>query len=425
MGRFSEVLRKGMLAPIKALLPKNPWLRVLAYALPVVLLLALFGPAVDVLLKLFELGLRVLEPMLDTVFGRVLLVLITCALAAMVAVLLLRSRVRELRAEAILGRHLGATSALVGLDRVRCKEQFRLVARYRGPLPQRYSHVVQDAHLKLARIALSEGEVDEALGCLARVVEPGLPKELHRSMLQLRLEALQRQGQVLPATLRREAEAALAKFRGDVAVLRVLRTLSEAEGDLDESLRRQEQITRHAAPADQAAERQRYADMLASACERALQMNDHAHARKLAKLLIKTDPEGASGALMLGDVHLATGDLRKAVQSYGRALTPEGLDRIAGLLADHPGAIDPRELLINCPMQGALLVVARELAKAGEHGRAERAARMAADALGPTPTVCAVLVEVLDLLGDAERAKLLREQTVARLLRADLAGSSC
>jgi|GEM_PF-4940546 len=425
MGRVSELLRKGMLAPFKAILPKNPWLRVLAYALPVVVLLALFGPALDVLLKLLDLSLRVLEPMLDTVFGRVLLVLITCALAAMVAVVLLRSRVRELRAEALLGRHLAATSALVGLDRVKCREHFRLVARYRGPLPQRYPHVVQDAHLKLARIALKEGDVDEALGCLARVIEPGLPKELQRSMLQLRIEALQRQGQILPATLRREAEAALAKFRGDVAVLRVLRTLAEAEGELDDALRWQEQIKTHAAPADQASERQRYADMLASACDRALQRDDHAQARKIAKQLIKADPEGASGALMLGDVHLAAGDLRKAVQSYGRAMTPEGLDRIAGLLADHPGAVEPRELLINCPMQGVLLVVARELAKAGDHGRAERAARMAAEALGPTPTVCAVLVEVLELLGEEQRAKLLREQTVARLLRADVAGTRC
>ena len=60
--------------------------------------------------------------------------------------------------------------------------------------------------------------------------------------------------------------------------------------------------------------------------------------------------------------------------------------------------------------------MARELARSGEHARAERAARLAADALGPTPTVCAVLAEVLELLGDERRALLLREQTLARLL---------
>ena len=97
--------------------------------------------------------------------------------------------------------------------------------------------------------------------------------------------------------------------------------------------------------------------------------------------------------------------------------SPTGLDRIAELLTAHPGAVEPRELLANCPMQGGLLLVARELAHAGETERAERAARVAAEALGPTPTVCAVLAEVLDLLGHDQQARLLREQTITRLLR--------
>ena len=89
------------------------------------------------------------------------------------------------------------------------------------------------------------------------------------------------------------------------------------------------------------------------------------------------------------------------VRVYGATRSPSGLDRIAELLTEHPAAIEPRELLANCPMQGALLLVARELARAGEHDRAQRAARVAAEALGPTPTVCAVLAEVL---GGSERA---------------------
>ena len=109
-------------------------------------------------------------------------------------------------------------------------------------------------------------------------------------------------------------------------------------------------------------------------------------------------------------------ELRKAVQQYGGARSPLGLDRIAELTAANPGALEPRELVACCPMQGILLVVARELARAGEHSRAERAARMAAEALGPTPTVCGVLAEVLELLGESRKAQLLREQTVSQLL---------
>ena len=42
MSKIGNLLRRGMSAPFRALLPKNPWLRVLVYALPFVLVLALF-----------------------------------------------------------------------------------------------------------------------------------------------------------------------------------------------------------------------------------------------------------------------------------------------------------------------------------------------------------------------------------------------
>ena len=95
MAKLGETIRRGMFAPVRALLPKNPWLRVLVYALPVLLLLALFGPALDLVLKVFDLILRVLEPMLHTTVGRVLVVLGLTALVVLVASLLLRRRLRE------------------------------------------------------------------------------------------------------------------------------------------------------------------------------------------------------------------------------------------------------------------------------------------------------------------------------------------
>ena len=76
MGKIGSLLRRGIWAPIRAILPKNPWLRVLIYALPFVLLLALFGPALDVVLKLMDLSMRVIEPLLATTLGRILLLLV-------------------------------------------------------------------------------------------------------------------------------------------------------------------------------------------------------------------------------------------------------------------------------------------------------------------------------------------------------------
>jgi hypothetical protein len=416
MGKVGDFVRRTLWAPVRVLMPKNPWLRLLVYALPIVLLLALFGPALDVVLKLVDLFVRVLEPMLQTTIGRILLLLVTFTLGSLFTVWLLKSRVRDMRSEATLGRHLHATAALVSQDRRKSRERFRKVARYRGPLPVRYPHVVQDANLKLARLCLEQGRIDEALGWLMRIVEPGLPKELSRSLLQLRVRALREQGLVLPATLVSEVRSAVEHFPTDYVLLCELRDLLARDGTPQELCAVQEKVCKHAPPAASARERQRWIDELVAGGRALLRDGDPDGCRKMAKKLAQVDRDGATSGILLGDLQRHAGDVRAAVKAYGATRSPEGLDRIAELLTEHPGCVEPRELLEWCPMHGTLLLVARELARQGETARAERAARMAAEQLGPTATVCAVLAEVLELLGKDEKARLLREQTVARLL---------
>jgi tetratricopeptide (TPR) repeat protein len=418
MGKLGDIVKRTLTAPIRALLPKNPWLRVLVYALPILLVLALFQPALDVLLKLLDFVLRVIEPLLQTTLGRILLLLVVFTLGAVVAVWLLKSRVRDLRAEAALGRHLHAVAALVDLDGRRARELLKKVARYRGPLPERYPHLCADANLKLARGCLQQGQVEPGLGWLARIVEPGLPDELLRSLRQLRIEALRRQGGVLPLALRREVESAVEQFPSDHVLLGELRDLVAHDGDPAALAEAQERVHKASPPALKARERQRWLAALVEAGQHALRAADRDQVKKIAKKLLQVDKDGPSSGLLLGDLHRSAGDLRAAIKAYGGTRSPAGLDRIAEVLAAHPGCVEPRELVECCPLQGALLLVARELARRGELERAERAARVAAEALGPTPTVCAVLAEVLTLLGKEEQARLLREQAVVRLLGA-------
>ena len=132
--------------------------------------------------------------------------------------------------------------------------------------------------------------------------------------------------------------------------------------------------------------------------------------KKLAKL------DALRGSLLLGEIEAWRGEIRAAVQTFGRTMTPEGLDRIAELLAEHPGIVDVRELLAWCPMQGTLLLAARELARQGRTEEARRAAARAAEALGPTATVCTVLAETLTLLDAKDDAQRLAEQAMQRLL---------
>jgi len=417
MVRWSGWFGRAARAPFRWLLPKNRWLRYALYALPVLLVLALFSPALQVLLQLFDLFLRVLEPMLQTTLGRSLLLVAVFSTLGLLLFWLLQHRVRDLRADAVLGRHLEAVAALVGQERRRCREALRRVARHRGPLPVTYPHLLADACLKLARLALAEQRADEALHWLLRIVETELPPPLLRSLLQLRMVALRQQGAVLPATLVREVDAALQRFPSDAVLLGERRLLQLVAGDLAAAAATQEQLCKHAPPAEAAAARQRWQDDLLQAATAALAAGDLDTARRLQKKLAKADRDGDLAGLLSGDIHRQAGDLRAALKAYGVCRSASGLDRLAELLQLHPGLVEPRELLELCPMQGSLLLVAREFARQGDRERAERAAQLAAEALGPTPTVCAVLAEVLTMLGKDAEARLLREQAVARLLQ--------
>lgn len=414
---IGDAVRKTLWLPIRALLPKNPWLRLLLFALPFVLLLALFGPALEVVLKLIDLFGKLIAPLLETTVGRILLLLVVFSLGGLFAVWLLKNRVRDMRAEAVLGLHLQAVADLVGLDLRKSRERLRKVSRYRGPVPLRYPYVVADANLKLARQSLDQGRTDEALGWLARVVPTALPPELLRSLLQLRVCALRRQGEVLPGALRAETQAAVDRFPNDYRLRCELRDLIAADGDPHALATAQAEVCKHAPPAALPREQQRLVDELTASGRAHLEAGERDACRRIVRKLASVDRDGPSSGLLLGDLHRSEGDLRQAIRAYGGTRSPAGLDRIAELLGEHPGVVDERELLEACPMQGALLLVARELARRGESARAERAARRAAEALGPTPTVCAVLAEVLELLGKEENARLLREQAVVRLLQ--------
>ena len=414
MGRLGDTLRRAAGAPFRALLPKHPLWRWTILLLPVLVLLFFLEPAVNLLVKLIELFLRVIEPLLQTTVGRLLLLVFVFVLGGMTTAWLLRSRIRTFRGRVQLGRHLQAVAALLGDDKKRSRELFLAVCKRKQAQPAEYPALVQDANLKLARISLDAGDTDGALRCLTRVVEPGLPRELRRSLLQLRVRALRRQQAALPETLEEEVRAALQEFGDDYPLHQEMRELVRARGDLVAAAELQARVLKLAPPASRVAEQQQLVDDLLAAGTAALQQGDLETTRKLQKRLEKLG--GPQGGLLLGELRAREGDVRGAIEAFGATRSPEGLDKIAELLAAHPGVVDTRELLACCPMQGTLLLVARELARQGQHEQAARAAQLAAETLGPTPTVCAVLAEVLSLLGREQEAKLLAEQAVQRLL---------
>ena len=176
-----------------------------------------------------------------------------------------------------------------------------------------------------------------------------------------------------------------------------------------------EQLVKHATPRRRKEAEQRLLQDLVAAGEAALAADKPDLARGLAKRAQKLAPDAAAPIVLLGRTHLARGDVKAAVREWGRSRSPAGLEQVAKLLDERPGAIDPRELLENCPLQGTILLVAREYARAGDTVRAERAARVATRDLEPTPSVAAVLAEVLELCGRPDDARAMTEAAVLRL----------
>lgn len=416
MGRLGDGVRRVVGAPFRALMPKSLWLRWLIVGVVVLAVLAVLEPVLSLLSRGAQALLGVLTPMLDNPVGRLLLLNGLLLVTAVICWYVLRGRWQRLRSGLLLRRHLDGVAMLVGGQPRRAREHFRRVSQARAAAPAEFAAAKEDAKLKLARIALDDNDANQALAWLERIRQKGLPKELRRSVVQLRAEAYLAQGDVLPETVERDLRESLEQFADDRKVLALLRRVVLERGELEEAAKLQQRILEQATPRDTAAQTQLLVEDLVRAGEASLERGDLAKARVHARKARATDANAAAAGCLLGKIRAAEGDLRAALREWSKVRAPEGLELISAALNRHPGALGPREILEACPTEGGLLLVAREFARNGEHRKALRAARRAARHLGPTPSVAAILAEVLALCGKQDEARQLCEDAVLRLV---------
>ncbi len=410
-------LRKAAAKAGKAMLPRTWKGKALLYGIPVLIVLALLDPVFGIVHKVFDLLGQVLRPALETAIGRIASTLLSLAALLWVTWRVFRRQFRSMRCHALLGRHFDATAALLAGDEVRARNLLKAICRRRRVKPEEYPWIVPDACLKLARLALEAHAPAEALLWVARCSDPKLPVELDRSRSQLRIAALAAHGNALPETAIAEARQACERHAEDPRLCSALRALLLAQGDLRGAAEAQIRVAQHAAPAAIRAEQETLCRDALTAGLQALREGDVDFAKKMQRATQKLP--GPSAGLLQGEILVQRGDYRNAVRAFGETASPAGLDRIAELLRDRPGCVDPRELLACCPMQGTVLLVANELARLGQRDAALRAVRHAAEHLGPSPTVCLSLAETLEKLGEAGRGQALATAAAQRLLLAE------
>lgn len=401
--RIGERMRAAAIAPLRLLMPRHPGWRLALFVLLGLLLLSLLAPGVNLLLRLAELLVRMSEPLLATTIGRVALTGLLLALALCAGWGLARGRIRRYFDDAAVGRHLAAVADLAVEESDRARVELRRVAKRRSA-PTRCPWIAADASLKLARDALARDHVEEALGWLERVPEAGLPVELVRSHWQLRAVAWRRQGAALPTQLQVDVDKALARFPGDATLAEEALALAVRAGDPIAIGAAHDRCVHNANPGARNQAIARRLAWLQSCATEQLARGDLAAVRRIAKELGEGDPSGVGRDLLLGDAHAAAGEAEKALAKWGATRSWEAIERAAALLDRQPDAVEPSKLLALLPMQGALLLVARQLARRGDAPAAERAARQAALALGPTPTTLRMLADVAAALGRTEEA---------------------
>lgn len=409
------MMRRAAAKAAKALLPKTWKGKAVVFGIPALLVLALLDPVFGLVDKVFILFGRFLEPALNTTIGRVVATLLSLSILLAILWRLFRQQVREARCHALLGRHFDATAALLQGEDKRARDLLLAICRRKRVRPDAYPWIVLDACLKLARLALQAQRPAEALLWVARCSDPEMPPELDRSRAHLRLQALRAHGEALPQTALTEAIEACERHPKDARLWSELRALRMSLRDLEGAVDAQMRVVEHAEPAFVTAEQQTLCEDATACGKQALADDNLDLAKRMQRAMQKFS--GPWAGLLQGEIHAHKGDFRAAIAALGRTASPQGLDRIASLLAEHPGCVEPRELLACCPMQGAVLLAARELARLGQHEEALRAARLAADSLGPTPTVCMALAETLEQIGQRERAQLLAIESVQALLQ--------
>jgi hypothetical protein len=397
----------------RRMLPSSLWGKALLVAVPVLLLFAFVNPLVAVLRLLSESVAAVSAPFLRSPAGRLFAVCAALALAGYVAFRLLRERLRALRGGLLLRRHFDALAAWLAGDARRATDLWQRIVKSTAPLPPEYRAVRADAYLKLARLALASEQPGLALAWVLRVPE-GLPPVLERAHAQLRARAVVDAPGSLPATCAHEIGSALARFPDDLVLLRLQRDQFLATADAAGAAEVQERIWRGAEPARAAAERAAAVHTWLTAGAEALARRQYEDVERCLGRARAVDADLAAAQPLEGDLRWAQGDVRAALRAWSRVPGSAGLTRAAGALDDGAHGLTPRDVLECFATEGGLLLAARAFARAGDARRALRAAQQAARRLGPSPTVSAVLADVLRITGDPGAAAF-AEEAVTRL----------
>ena len=407
--RFLNPLR-----PVMAWLEHRPWLRRFLIALPFLLILSLLAPVLTFVEKLLDIIARILGPMLETSLGRSLLLVITVAVLLLLVYVFAKERVLGLFRRYVLAVHLRAIEELLLGKKDAARSGFRRVVRYGRWLDlskgeaKLFGSLLADARIKLARLALEEGDPVRARGELARISSQDAKKRLALSIAELNARIFIAHPDHLAASVRQELEHAHEAWPGHLGIARMLARHLQEAGEEAAAADVLERCAKKSPKALETSVHIELARFLLEMARSALHAGRLKDAREHLKRSLRLD-ESEEGRLLEADVHLAGEDLEASLRVLEEIEGPAAKERLAELLRRADVPLGPRDLLERVPRRDILLTLAQHWLDSGEHRKAGRALEICLREGMTTPRVL-ILLAALEL---AEK----REERAAQTLR--------
>ncbi len=386
----------GMANPLKifsAYFRRHPWQKRLLIALPFLIVLALLDPVLGLVTKLLGLVERILTPLLDTGIGRAVLLVLLLLVLGIFLYVFARERVLDIFRRYAMSLHLKACEALLLEKKPEARRYFQAVLRLgrwldlsRGPAAG-HGNLAIDARIKLARMALDEGQARKARAWLARIPIAKLEGSLALSHAELEARIYAAHPDHLKESVRKSLARSHATWPGHPGICKLYVDHLLKEGEEEAAAEVLAKTLKKARPSHQEQVRTTLASIQLTLARKTLHTGD----LKLASQWLKKSLghcESAEALLLRADLHLAHGELQPALRVLSGLDSPLAKARFRQLLRED--SLDGRTLLSAVPRQDALDALAEHYLDCGDLRKAGRALRASLRDGEPTPRLLAL-----------------------------------
>jgi len=393
------------------------WLKWCIYALPILAVLVLLGPALGVVNQILKLVVGFLVPLMKSPGGRFLLI----NLVLLIVIVLLywkgRARLKSVFAYVAMRHFLHGMQFLSGGFVHRAVRSFRKVVRINRfvsletSLPA-YPEIAADARVRLAMCYIRLGEADRALRWLELAKKDKPPGHVMKMLRELRALSYYYHPTLARETGEKELAEAHRRDPDNIRLNRALVEKAEAEGDDDVALDLLRRIHAMAEGRDREREARRLLESYHARAEAFVKSGELSRARSLLREGRKVARRSEPIQLLLGDIELKRKSENAAITAWSRVPGPGARSRVSTLLTSTE---DPREILKQYPQPDLLLDLAMRLIEQGAHEQATRTLEKALEMGADEVEVKKVLGDLAVATEDSSRARMYYLQAITRM----------